>query len=155
MKRIYLMMLLLGLLAIGAQAQVPERDSENGPVIRLTYYEIKPGKGAEYIKFLREHTKPILDEQKKQGLILDWNYLSQPTNNGAGDWDVAQAIMFKTYAEALDYDEERARKFNEIGLKHYGSAEARTKANNSLNEMRDVVGVHYLRVQRLLPLPVK
>jgi len=155
MKRFYLMMMLLGLLAIGAQAQVPERDSDNGPVWRITYYDIKPGKGVEYLKFLREHSRIILDEQKKQGLILDWKYFSQPGNNGAGDWDAAQAIAFKTYAEALDYDEQRAKKFNEIGFKHYGSAEARTKANDSLNELRDVVAVRYIREQILLPLPVK
>lgn len=152
MKRFYLTMMLLSLFAIGAKAQVPERTVGDGPVWRITYFKIKPGKGADYIKFLREHAKPTLDEQKKQGLILDYKYFSQPTTNGASDWDVAQAVAFKTYGEALDYDEMRAKAFNEIGLKHYGSAEARTKANEYRDSLRDTIAVRFIREQILLPL---
>lgn len=68
-------------------------------------------------------------------------------NNGEADWDILQAIAFKNYAAALDYDEMRAKGFNEIGLKHYGSEEARTKANDSLPTMRDVIAVRYVREQ--------
>lgn len=155
MKRFYFVIMLLCLFAVGAHAQVPDRDTNDGRVWRVTYFDIKPGKGPEYLKFLRTNTLPILTEQKKQGLILDFMYFSQPTNNGAGDWDIAQAIAFKTYAQALDYDEMRAKGFNEIGLKHYGSAEARTKANDSLNEMRDVISSRLIREQILLPMPAK
>ena len=153
MKRIYLITMLFCLFAIGAQAQVPTRTIGDGPVWRITYFNIKPGKGAEYLIFLGQHSIPMLDEQKKQGLIVDYKYFSQPTTNGPNDWDVMSAIAFKTYGEALDYDEMRAKSFNEIGLKHYGSNEARTKANDSLNELRDVVAVRYIREQ--FPLPRK
>ncbi len=95
MKRIYLITMILGLLAIGAQAQTPTPTpapaTSPGVVIRVTYFKIKPGKLAEWIKFLRENTKPILDEQKKQGLILDYNYYIQPTSDSPTDWDAAQS----------------------------------------------------------------
>ena len=78
MKRIYLITMLFCLSAIGAQAQTPPPTNTNGPVWRVTYFKVKPGKGPEYIKFLRENTTLIFDEQKKQGLILDYKYFSQP-----------------------------------------------------------------------------
>lgn len=152
MKRFYLITMLLCLCAVGAQAQVPDRPFTSGPVWRITYYKIKPGKGMEYIKFLREHSKPMQDEQKKQGLILDFKYFSQPSTNGANDWDVAYAVSFKTFAEALDFDEERSKKFGDISLKHYGTAEARTKANEQRDQMRDVLSSHLLREEIANPI---
>ena len=102
MKRLYLMMMLLCLFAIGAQAQTPTPSptpaNTNGPVWRITYFKIKPGKGAEYVKFLREHAGPIFAEQKKQGLILDFKYFSQPTSDSPNDWDIAQIVVFSNYA---------------------------------------------------------
>ena len=93
MKRFYLTMMLLGLLAIGAQAQTPTPTpapaTTPGPVFRITYFEIKPGKGADYLKFRRENSKPILDELKKQGVILDYFWFTQPTGDGPSNWDLA------------------------------------------------------------------
>lgn len=151
MKRIYLTMMLFCFFAIGAQAQTPtptpDPANTNGPVWRVTYFKIKPGKGAEYVKFLRENAGPILAEQKKQGLILDFKYLSQPTFDSPNDWDIAQIVVFKNYADALDFNAERIAKMNEISLKHYGTAEARTKANDSLSELRTVLSSQLGREQ--------
>jgi hypothetical protein len=108
---------------------------------------IKPGKGAEFVKFLRENSGPIFAEQKKQGLILDFKYLSQPTFDGPNDWDIAQVVVFKNYADALDFNAERIAKINEITLKHYGTVEARTKANESLNDLRTVLSSQLGREQ--------
>ena len=156
MKRIYLTIMLLGLFAIGAQAQTPTPTpapaTSPGAVFRVTYYKIKPGKTAEYIKFLREHAKPIYDEQKKQGLILDYFYFNQPTSDSPSDWEVAQVLVFRNYADALESSAERSAKVNEITLKHYGTAEARTKANDSLSDLRDVLSTHLMRQQILNPI---
>lgn len=62
MKKFYLMMMLLGLFAIGAQAQVPNRISEDGLVWRLSYINVKPGKSVEYLTFLGQHTIPLWEE---------------------------------------------------------------------------------------------
>ena len=158
MKRFYLTMMLLALLAISAQAQTPTPSptpapaTSPGSVFRITYYEIKPGKGAEFTKFRREHTKLILDEVKKQGLILDYKWFTKPTSDGAHDWDLALALIFRNYADALDFNEERGNKLNEITLKHYGTAEARTKAGDSQRDLRDVVSSHLVREEILNPI---
>ncbi|MBX7169523.1 MAG: hypothetical protein K1X72_01125 [Pyrinomonadaceae bacterium] len=151
MKRIYLTLMLLGLLAIGAQAQTTAPASNPGSVMRVTFYEIKPGKGADYMKFRREHSKPILDEAKKQGVILDYKWLNQPTGEGPNSWDVALVVYFKTYSDALE-NAENGRKYNEIALKHYGSQEAKDKADAQSRELRDVVSSHLMREEILNPI---
>ncbi len=155
MKRIYLITMLFCLSAIGAQAQTPTPTNTNGPVWRVTYFKVKPGKGPDYIRFLRENTKPIFDEQKKQGLILDYMYFSQPGSDSSNDWDVAQVVVYRNYAKALDPNPERAAKFDAISLKHYGTAETRTKANDGLRDLRDVLSSHLMRQQILNPMPSK
>ena len=156
MRRFCLVTMLLCVCAIGALGQTPtptpDPPTTPGSVWRITYYEIKPGKGAEFTKFRREHSKPILDELKKQGLILDYKWFTQPTSEGPNNWDLAFAILFRNYAEALDFNAERGQKFNEITLKHYGTAEARTKADDSQRDLRDVVSSHLVREQIVNPI---
>ncbi len=124
-----------------------------GPVCRVTLTGTKAGKNNDFIKFRREHLKPIFEEQKKQGLIVSYTWYSKPINLGPDDWDIAQMVCFRNYADAIDSNPEREAKINEISLKHYGSAEARTKANEGLNDLRDVVASILIREQILNPLP--
>lgn len=155
MKRTYLTLMLLSLFAIGAHAQTtsptPPPASSPGSVMRITYHEIRPGKGPDYMKFRREHAKPILDEAKKQGLILDYMWLTQPTGDGPNNWDVALVLVYKSYADALE-NAEFGQKWNEIYLKHFGSAEARTKADELQRELRDVKSSQLVRQQILNPI---
>jgi hypothetical protein len=58
--------------AAPALAQNPNYDQ--GPVWRITDFHIKPGMGDAFWKDFREHIKPVLDEQKKQGLISDYKF---------------------------------------------------------------------------------
>ena len=151
MKRIYLITMLFCLFAIGAQAQTTAPASSPGSVMRIIYYDIKPGKGAEYMKYRREHAKPILDEMKKQGVVADYMWLTNPTGNGPSNWDVALVLVYKTYSDALE-NAENGRKFDEIVLKHYGSPEAKDKAEALERELRDVMSSHLMREQILNPI---
>jgi hypothetical protein len=153
MKRIYLIMMLLGLFAIGAQAQTatPTPASSPGSVMRIIYYEIRPEKSADYMKFRREHNKQILDEVKKQGLIVDYMWLTQPTGDGPNSWDVGLVLVYKNYADALE-NIELGQKWDAIRLKHYGSQEAKDKADAYQLELRDVVSSHLVRQQILNPI---
>lgn len=150
------MTMLLGLLAFGAFAQTPSTTptpaASRGSVFRVTYYEVKPGKAADYMQFRRQNAKPILDEAKKQGVILNYFWMVQPTGDGPAAWDVAMVLVYKSYADALESDENN-RKWDAIFLKHYGSAEARAKSDAYQRELRDVVSTHIMREQILNPLP--
>jgi hypothetical protein len=156
MKRAYLSILFACLCAIGVQAQTPtptpDPPTTAGNVWRVTYIKVKPGKTTDYLNFLRTHTRVILDEQKKQGLILDYKYFSQPGTDGPDDWDIAQLIVYRNYADAIDFNADRGAKFNAITLAHYGSVDARTKAGDLQNELRTVLSSKLAREQILNPM---
>lgn len=156
MKKTILTVLFACLFVIGVHAQTttpPPPASTAGAVVRVIYIDVKPGKTTDFLNFLRTHTKVIMDEQKKQGLILDYKFFSKPTSEGPGDWDVMQAVVYKNYADAIDFNAERGAKFDAISIGHYGSVEARTKAGDQLEEMRTVVSSHIMREQILNPMP--
>lgn len=156
MRRVYLSILCVCLFAIGAMAQTPTATppaTSPGPVSRVTYFDVLPGKTNEYTTFLRKNSKVIFDEQKKQGLILNYGYFTKPTTEGPGDWDVGLVVTYANYADAIDFNAERNAKFDAISLAHYGSVEARTKANDSLNELRTVTSSYLVRGLILNPMP--
>lgn len=148
MKRVYLSIFFVCIFAIGSHAQTTTATppaTTPGSVSRVTYFDVLPGKGNEYTIHLRTNQVPILEEQKKQGLIVSYGFFNKPATDGPGDWDLGLVITYKNYAEALDPNPERAAKFDAIGLKHYGSAEARTKANDAANTTRTVVRSYLVR----------
>src|ERR1700722_14276812 len=69
MKHIYRLVALLLLLAPAVLAQ--EHYTE-GPVWRVTLVRVKPGQMDAYLTSLQQSTKPLLDEQKKQGMIVEY-----------------------------------------------------------------------------------
>ncbi len=156
MKRIYLSISCLILFAIAASAQTPSPTppaTTPGNVTRVTYFDVLPGKTNEFTTFIRTHSVPIMEEQKKQGLILNYGYFTKPTTDGPGDWDLGLLVTYKNYADAVDFSAERNAKFDAIGLAHYGTADARTKANDSTIAMRTVVSSELVRAVTFNPMP--
>jgi hypothetical protein len=155
MKRTITTFFFACLFATGVQAQTAPTTPATtaGNVSRVTYFDVLPGKNNEFTTFLRTHTKPILDEQVKQGLIVSYSYFTKPGTDGPGDWDMGQIVTFKNYADAIDFNAERGAKLNAIGLAHYGTDEARTKANDSTTPMRTVVSSYLVRGMILNPMP--
>ena len=141
MRRILPAFVLLVLLlsAMPAFAQNPNYDV--GPVWRVTYYHLKPGMGDAFWKDFREHIKPVLDEDKKQGLISDYKVFNNATTNGSNDWDVALGVLYPNWA-AIDQLEAKGAS---VVVKHYGSREAAFEAAKKRAEIREVVGSHLAR----------
>ncbi len=54
-----------------------------------------------YLASLRESTKPLIEEEKREGMILDYKIFLKETKNGPEDWDICVAIEYKNHA-ALD-----------------------------------------------------
>jgi hypothetical protein len=156
MKQVALSILSVLLFAMGSMAQTPTATpapTTPGNVSRVTYFDVLPGKTTEYTTFLRTNQVPILEEQKKQGLIISYGFFTKPMTEGPGDWDLGLVVTYRNYADAIDANPERAAKFDAIGLKHYGSAEARTKANDSVIAMRTVVSSYLVRGVTFNPMP--
>ena len=125
--------------ALGALAQNPNYDV--GPVWRVTYLHLKPGMGDAFWNDFRQHIKPVLEEQKKAGLITDFKAFTNPVANTANDWDVALGVLYANWA-ALDSIDAKAAS---IVVKHYGSREAAFDAAKKRGELREVVGSHLAR----------
>jgi hypothetical protein len=156
MRRAFLGTLCVCLFAIGAHAQTPSATpapTTPGAVSRVTYFDVLPGKTDAFTTFLRTHSVPLFEEQKKQGLIMSYGYFTKPTTEGPGDWDLGLVVTYKNYADAVDFNAERNAKFDAISLAHYGSAEARTKANDSLIDMRTVTKTVLVRALTFNPMP--
>ena len=103
MKRIIQITLLLAFSLLISQAMAQTSTSTAGPVWRVTNYKTKPGKWADYNKWLREYRARILAEMKRAGLILDYKFYTKPVgNNSPGDWDISESVCYRNYAEALD-----------------------------------------------------
>jgi hypothetical protein len=98
MKRV---IALLALLVMVAPAVFAQEHYTEGPVWRVQLIRVKPAKMDAYLTSLRQATKPLIEEQKKQGLITDYKVFLKQTKNNPEDWDICVAIQYKNWA-ALD-----------------------------------------------------
>jgi hypothetical protein len=98
MKTIYRLAALLLLLAPAVLAQ--EHYTE-GPVWRVSLIRVKPTQMDAYLTSLQQSSKPLLDQQKKDGTIIDYKLFLKETKNTPEDWDVCLAIEYKNHA-AMD-----------------------------------------------------
>lgn len=153
MKRVYLSLFFACFFAVVTNAQTAPPATTPGPVSRVTYFDVLPLKTPEFTTFLRTNAVPLLEEQKKQGLIVSYGYFTKPTTEGPGDWDLGLVVTYKNYADAVDFSADRNAKFDAISLKHYGTADARTKANDSTNAMRTVTQTVLIRGLTFNPMP--
>lgn len=121
-------MLLLVLVAPVMVAQNPNYN--NGPVWRVIYVDVKPGMGDAFWTDIRQNFKPIYDEFKKQGWIVDYKFYTNPVVQHPNDWSVAIAIEYKAWG-TLDEMGEKAAAISE---RHYGSRQAMMEAAKKRNE---------------------
>jgi hypothetical protein len=127
------------LMASVSLAQNPNYDV--GPVWRVTYYSIKPGEADAFWKDFREHIKPLYDEYKKAGLIVEYKAFVNPVIDHPHDWDVAIGLLYPNYAALDQLDAKGAS----VVVKHYGSREAAFEAAKKRAELREVVASHLAR----------
>ena len=98
MKKLYGLVAFVLLLAPASFAQ--EHYTE-GPVWRVSLVRVKPTQMDAYLTSLRQSSKPLLEEQKRQGLIVDYKLFLKETKNNPEDWDVCLAVEYKNHA-AMD-----------------------------------------------------
>jgi hypothetical protein len=77
-----------------------------GPIWRVELIRVKPGQMDTYLLFLQTATKPLLEAEKRQHLIVDYKVFLKQTKSGPQDWDVALAVEYKDFA-SLDNVTER------------------------------------------------
>jgi hypothetical protein len=84
-----------------APALLAQEHYTEGPVWRVSLIRVKPTQMDAYLTSLRQSSKPLLDEQKRQGTIMDYKFFLKETKNNPEDWDVCLAVEYKNHA-AMD-----------------------------------------------------
>jgi hypothetical protein len=133
MKRraLWLFSVMLLLLVVSPALVAQNPNYNNGPVWRVIYVDVKPGMGDAFWTDIKQNFKPIYDEFKKQGWIVDYKFYTNPVAQHPNDWSVAIAIEYKAWG-TLD---EMAEKAAAISEKHYGSRQAMMEAAKKRNEI--------------------
>ena len=72
-----------------------------GPIWRVQLIRVKPTQMDAYLTSLRQSTKPLIEEQKKQGIVMDYKVFLKETKANPEDWDICVAIEYKNHA-AMD-----------------------------------------------------
>src|ERR1700686_1411573 len=98
MKKLYGLAAFLFLLTPALLAQ--EHYTE-GPVWRVQLIRVKPTQLNAYLTSLRQSTKPLIEEEKRQGVIMDYKVFLKETKNSPEDWDICVAVQYKNHA-AMD-----------------------------------------------------
>ncbi len=131
----------LGLLLFFALPALAQEHYTEGPLWQVTLIRVKPNQNDAYLTTLRQGTKPLLDEEKKQGLIMDYKVFFNTTKHDPQDWDIAVAVQYKNFA-ALDG---LAAKGEAIRDKILGSKQAAQQLGEKRVEMREIVSIELLR----------
>jgi hypothetical protein len=112
-----------------------------GAVTHVSYIKIKPGMFDAYMKYLDTDYKQLMDEAKKQGIILDYKVFQTTEAHVASDPDMVLFVVYKNMA-ALDSLYER---MEPIMAKIMGARQKRADAAISREAMRDILGDRYIR----------
>src|SRR5271157_836946 len=132
MKKFYGVVVFALLLAPALFAQ--EHYTE-GPVWRVQLIRVKPTQMDAYLTSLRQSTKPFIEEEKKQGLIMDYKVFLKETKNNPEDWDICVAIEYKNHA-AMDG---LAAKAEAIRDKVLGGKAPAQQLNEKRSEIREII----------------
>ena len=124
----------LGLLTTGS-AIAQELPYKEGSVWNVTMIKVKSGMFNTYIRDLTASRKPLMDEAKKQGLILSEKMLAGSSANH-DDFNMILMVEYKNWAA---YDGLSA-KFDAISNKVVGSEDKRMQINTKRTDMREIVG---------------
>jgi hypothetical protein len=117
----------------GINAQ--ERSFTEGSVWEISYVKTKLPYFNDYMTNLNNGWKKVMDEAKKEGLILNYMVLSSAPANQE-DWNLMLMIEYKNMA-AMDGLEDKMEKISE---KLFGNEDQRQQNAVSRNELREILG---------------
>jgi hypothetical protein len=128
--------LMLALLLFGAQASIAQdKPYKEGTVWSVSFIKVKPGMFDVYMRDLSVQRKKLMDEAKKQGLIVSEKMLSGSAF-GRDDWDLMLMVEYKNWA-AFDG---LSDKFDALALKIVGSEEKQVQMMVKRTEVREILG---------------
>jgi hypothetical protein len=112
-----------------------------GPIWRVQLIRVKPTQMDAYLSSLRQSTKPLIEEEKRQGMIMDYKVFLKETKNNPEDWDICVAIQYKNHA-AMDG---LAAKAEAVRDKIMGGKQAAQQLGEKRAEIREIVSSELLQ----------
>jgi hypothetical protein len=112
-----------------------------GQVWRVSLIRVKPNHMDEYLTSLRQVSKPFIEEEKRQGLIVDYKIFIKETQNNPQDWDLCLAVQYKNYA-AMDG---LGGKMEAIRDKVLGGKQEAHQLGEKREEIREIISDELLR----------
>ena len=138
MRKLYGLATLLLCLAPSLFAQ--EHYTE-GSIWRVQLIRVKPTQLDAYLTSLRQSTKPLIEEEKREGVIVDYKVFLKETKNNPEDWDICVAIEYKNHAamDGLAAKGEAARD------KILGGKQAAQQLGEKRAEIREIISSELLQ----------
>jgi hypothetical protein len=124
-----------------APALFAQEHYTEGPVWRVTLIRVKPTQMDAYLTSLRQSTKAVYEESKKQGSIIDYKVFLKETKNNPEDWDICIAVEYKNHA-ALDGLGAKGEAIRDKILGGKGPAQ---QLNEKRAEIREIVSSELLQ----------
>jgi len=132
---------LAAFLLLLAPAVLAQEHYTEGPVWRVSLIRVKPTQMDAYLTSLRQSSKPILEEQKRNGTIVDYKVFLKETKNNLEDWDLCLAVEYKNHA-AMDG---LAAKGEMLRDKILGGKQPAQQLSEKRAEIREVISSELLQ----------
>lgn len=130
----------LSLFTFLAQAADDDHVYKEGPVVMMSTIRTQPGMFEEYMRYLAGTYKGLMEEYKKQGVILDYAvYTAIPTSP-----DDADLILTVTYKNMAAMDNLQART-DPIDKKVWGTLPKADQAYADRSKVRKELGTRIVR----------
>src|SRR5260370_14616669 len=84
--------LAIALCTAPALAQPGSPNTTPGTVTRIVLIHIKPGHADQFWQDVRQHQKPVYDEEKRQGILTNYSVATKPTQDNPDDGNVADTL---------------------------------------------------------------
>ena len=123
-------------LAIATSAAfAQEKPYKEGPIWSVTFIKVKPGMFDMYISDLAANRKPLMEQAKKDGLILQEKMLAGESA-GREDFDLILMVEYKNWAAFDGLND----KFRVLAQKIVGSEDKQTQMMIKRTDVREIVG---------------
>jgi hypothetical protein len=126
---------LLGIFVLAQPGFGQDKPYKEGSVWEVTFVKVKPGMLDTYLHDLGVNRKKLMEQAKKDGLIVSEKLLSGQSF-GRDDWDLMLMVEYKNWA-AFDG---LSDKFRALAQKAVGSEEKQTQMMVKRTEVREILG---------------
>jgi hypothetical protein len=136
------LLLLAAILTVSTSVTRAQEDHAytQGPVTIVSFVRTEPGMFEEYLRYLSNTYKKLIETQKKQGIVTDYA-IYQTLPRGPQDADLILTVTYKNMA-ALDGLQERT---DPLIKETFGSLPKASSASADRDKMRKQLGSQLVR----------